>query len=53
MQDVVCQFVGFRLVPRYVMNAKGSESTLQHRDGVRTIISIMAIITLISFGLKN
>jgi hypothetical protein len=30
MQDVVCQFVGFVLVPRYVMKADGVEGTLQH-----------------------
>jgi hypothetical protein len=30
MQDVVCKFVGFWLVPRYVMNANGTEWVWEH-----------------------
>ena len=30
MQDVVCRFVGFWLVPRYVMNANGTEWVWEH-----------------------
>ncbi len=52
-QDVLCQLVGFGLVPRYVMKAVGVEGTLQ--DGVRhihCIISIMWIMSVISIGMN-
>jgi hypothetical protein len=53
MQDVVCQLVGFGLVPQYVMKANGVQGTLQHgvQHGI-TIISIMVIISIISFLMK-
>jgi hypothetical protein len=30
LQDVVCQFVGFGLVPQYIMKADGVEATWRH-----------------------
>ena len=48
-----CQLVGIGMVPRYVMKANGFQGTVRH--GVRhgsDIISIMAIISIISIGMK-
>ena len=53
MQDVVCQLVGIGMVPQYVRKANGFQGTVRH--GVRhgsDIISIMAIISIISIGMK-
>ncbi len=53
VQDVVCQLVGFGLVPRYVMEADGFEGTLQNGvQHIHCIISIMWFISLISIWMN-